>query len=241
MNVAVVKDIVDFQNTVNGDTDKIKPYDGACIVNPFMVLLENYSLGADAAGYVKKPFFHAYKERFGTCIIIKTAGFGITNDNLRNLAGTKILMKKMTNRRWRHLNGEVITEYNIFDSKIPGGTFSGTSFDKIFYKKNGEVYKRKLEWISGTTYKVTDYKLDDKGVAISENSFEMVIDTNYRLWEAFGGEFSCHYDSKKGSYVYDESSIEAVVEIMNSTGYRLTKDEFGNRVYDKTNTKEIRY
>jgi hypothetical protein len=69
----------------------------------------------------------------------------------------------------------------------------------------------------------------------------MVIDTNYRLWEAFGGEFSCHYDSKKGSYVYDESSIEAVVEIMNSTGYRLTKDEFGNRVYDKTNTKEIRY
>lgn len=221
MNVAVVKDIVDFQNTVNGDTDKIKPYDGACIVNPFMVLLENYSLGADAAGYVKKPFFHAYKERFGTGIIIKTAGFGITNDNLRNLAGTKILMKKMTNRRWRHLNGEVITEYNIFDSKIPGGTFSGTSFDQIFYKKNGEVYNRKLEWISGTTYKVTDYKLDDKGVAISENSFEMVIDTNYRLWEAFGGEFSCHYDSKKGSYIYDENSIEAVVEIMNSTGYVL--------------------
>jgi hypothetical protein len=122
-----------------------------------MVLLENYSLGADAAGYVKKPFFHAFKERFGTGIIIKTAGFGITNDNLRNLAGTKILMKKMTNRRWRHLNGEVITEYNIFDSKIPGGTFSGTSYDQIFYMKDGVIYQRKLEWDSGMTYKVTDW------------------------------------------------------------------------------------
>jgi hypothetical protein len=28
---------------------------------------------------------------------------------------------------------------------------------------------------------------------------------------------------------------------MNSTGYRLTKDEFGNRVYDEADTKEIRY
>jgi hypothetical protein len=54
---------------------------------------------------------------------------------------------------------------------------------------------------------------------VSDSSFEQIIDTNYKLWNAFGGEFSCHYDSKKGAYVYDESSIEAVVEIMNSTGY----------------------
>ena len=218
MNVAVVKDIIDFQNTVNGDSDKIKPYDGACIVNPFMVLLENYSLGADAAGYVKKPFFHAYKERFGTGIIIKTAGFGITNDNLRNLAGTKILMKKMTNRRWRDQNGDIITEYNIFDSKISGGTFSGTSYDQIFYMKDGIVYQRKLQWISGINYVVTDYQLNNQGEVVSENTFELKIDTNYKLWNAFGGEYSCHKD-KKGEYVLDESSIEAVVEIMNSTGY----------------------
>jgi hypothetical protein len=159
MNVAVVKDIIDFQNTVNGDSDKIKPYDGACIVNPFTVLLENYSLGADAAGYVKKPFFHAYKERFGTGIIIKTAGFGITNDNLRNLVGTKILMKKMTNRRWRDQNGAIITEYNIFDIKLDNSSFKKgrTSYDQIFYIKDGVVYQRKLQWISGTNYAVTDY------------------------------------------------------------------------------------
>lgn len=221
MNVAVVKDIIDFQNTVNGDTDKIKPYDGACIVNPFMVLLENYSLGADAAGYVKKPFFHAFKERFGTGIIIKTAGFGITNDNLRNLQGTKILMKKMTNRKWRDHNGNVITEYNVFDSKIPGGTFSGNSYDKIFYMKDGVIYQRSIEYISGMNYKITDYQLNDLGQVVSESSFEQIIDTNYKLWNAFGGEFSCHYDNKKDAYIYDESSIEAVVEIMNSTGYVL--------------------
>jgi hypothetical protein len=124
-----------------------------------MVLLENYSLGADAAGYVKKPFFHAFKERFGTGIIIKTAGFGITNDNLRNLEGTKILMKKMTNRRWRNQDGSVITEYNVFDVKLDKSSFEKgkTSYDQIFYMKDGVVYNRKLEWISGMTYKVTDY------------------------------------------------------------------------------------
>lgn len=225
MNVAVVKDIIDFQNTVNGDTDKIKPYDGACIVNPFMVLLENYSLGADAAGYVKKPFFHAFKEKFGTGIIIKTAGFGITNDNLRNLAGTKILMKKMTNRRWRDQFGNIITSYNIFDSKIPGGTFSGTSYDQIFYMKDGVVYRRSLEWVPNTmSYKVTDYQLNDAGEAVNQNEYKLIIDTNYKLWNAFGGEYSCHWDSKKGKYIFDENSIEAVVEIMNSTGYVLNEN-----------------
>lgn len=221
MNVAVVKDIIDFQNTVNGDTDRIKPYDGACIVNPFMVLLENYSLGADAAGYVKKPFFHAYKERFGTGIIIKTAGFGITNDNLRNLEGTKILMKKMTNRRWRNQDGSVITEYNVFDVKLDKSSFEkgGTSYDQIFYMKDGVVYNRKLEWISGMTYKVTDYQLNENGEEVGKNEYEMIIDTNYKLWNAFGGEYSCHFDSNKGKYIYDESSIEAVVELMNATGY----------------------
>jgi hypothetical protein len=66
-------------------------------------------------------------------------------------------MKKMTNRRWRDQNGSIITEYNIFDSKISGGTFSGTSYDQIFYMKDGIVYQRKLQWISGTNYAVTDY------------------------------------------------------------------------------------
>jgi hypothetical protein len=47
----------------------------------------------------------------------------------------------------------------------------------------------------------------------------MIIDTNYKLWNAFGGEYSCHFDSNKGKYIYDESSIEAVVELMNATGY----------------------
>jgi hypothetical protein len=225
MNVAVVKDIEDFQNTVNGDSDKVKPYDGACIVNPFMVLLENYSLGADAAGYVKKPFFHAFKEKFGTGVIIKTAGFGITNDNLRNLNGTKILMKKMTNRRWRDQNGQIIGSYNIFDIKIKGSKFKDNKqFDEIFYMKDGVVYRRVLEYTSGITYKVSDFKINDDGTATPVDEYLLNIDTNYKLWNAFGGEYSCHYDNKKHKYVYDESSIEAVVEIMNSTGYVISKD-----------------
>ena len=67
-------------------------------------------------------------------------------------------------------------------------------------------------------YKVTDYALDSNGYVTNENSFDIIIDTNYKLWNAFGGEYSCSLD-KKGNYILDESSIEAVVEIMNTTGY----------------------
>ena len=91
--------------------------------------------------------------------------------------------------------------------------------------KDGVVYRRSLEWVPNTmSYKVTDYQLNDAGEAVNQNEYKLIIDTNYKLWNAFGGEYSCHWDSKKGKYIFDENSIEAVVEIMNSTGYVLNEN-----------------
>jgi len=49
-----------------------------------MVYLENNSLGTDAVGITKKPFFHYYNTSTSTGGIIKTAGFGLTNNTMRN-------------------------------------------------------------------------------------------------------------------------------------------------------------
>jgi hypothetical protein len=53
-NIAVIEDIHDTQGTIIGLNNDIKPFDGATFVNPFVVLLENYSLGGNKAGISKK-------------------------------------------------------------------------------------------------------------------------------------------------------------------------------------------
>ena len=49
-NLAVIDDIADEQGTILGLNNGIKPFDGATFVNPFIVLLENNSLGGAYAG-----------------------------------------------------------------------------------------------------------------------------------------------------------------------------------------------
>jgi len=83
-NIAVIEDITDKQGVITGDLNIIKPFDGATFVNPFIVLLENNSLGGAKAGITKKQFVHFKDSRTGTGGIIKTAGFGLTNDLIRN-------------------------------------------------------------------------------------------------------------------------------------------------------------
>nr|DAR22904.1 MAG TPA: hypothetical protein [Caudoviricetes sp.] len=53
-NLAVIDDIHDTQGTIIGLDNDIKPFDGATFVNPFVVILENNSLGGARAGISKK-------------------------------------------------------------------------------------------------------------------------------------------------------------------------------------------
>jgi hypothetical protein len=69
----------------------VSPHDGATFVDPFLIDLENNSLGGARAGIIKKPFVHFYDETIGNGGIIKTAGFGITNASMKNMRGHRIL------------------------------------------------------------------------------------------------------------------------------------------------------
>ena len=109
-NIAVIDDIKDTQGTIQGLLNSdIKPFDGATFVNPFIVLLENYSLGGAKAGVTKKQFVHFKNERTGTGGIIKTAGFGLTNDWIRNSPFLQRMMRKMTDHVWLEENGDKAT------------------------------------------------------------------------------------------------------------------------------------
>jgi hypothetical protein len=101
-NIANIDDIKDILYNITGNIDGgVKPYDGATFVNPFIVYLENYSLGGSKAGVVKKQFVHFYDHRTGTGGIIKTAGFGLTNMTIRDSVMDEAVMKSMTDRPWR--------------------------------------------------------------------------------------------------------------------------------------------
>ena len=115
-NIAVIEDIHDEQGTVLGLDNDIKPFDGATFVNPFVVILENNSLGGARAGITKKQFVHFKNERTGTGGIIKTAGFGLTNDWIRNSPFLERMMRKMTNHVWLNQDGtpaivDITTDY----------------------------------------------------------------------------------------------------------------------------------
>jgi len=99
-NVAVIEDLTTTKYNITGDISEIEPTDGGMFVNPFIVYLENNSLEGERVGINKKQFCHAYSANTGTQVIIKTAGFGITNETMRMSEFDRSLMYKMTKGTW---------------------------------------------------------------------------------------------------------------------------------------------
>lgn len=99
-NIAPIEDIKSTVYSIMGDYDEHKPIDGGMFVNPWFYILENNSLGGEAAGMDKKQFGTYYYERYAAGGIIKTAGFALTNQRMRRSDAYRALGKNMTNRSW---------------------------------------------------------------------------------------------------------------------------------------------
>ena len=223
-NLAVIDDITDEQGTILGLNNGIKPFDGATFVNPFVVILENNSLGGARAGITKKQFVHFKNERTGTGGIIKTAGFGLTNDWIRNSPFLEKMMRKMTDHVWlnedgspaivdltRNYNGETI-KYDDFYFKHDGRYFKIERFESL----GNNTYRRTISEVNldGSTIKtLTSEELQALGIEeVSE------INTNYKLWNFFGGKNSMTMDGK--FLKLSNTSVSNVVTAMNSIGTR---------------------
>lgn len=240
-NIAILDDIKDINYNVSGVTGGTKPYDGATFVNPFVVILENNSLGQARAGITKKQFVHFYDERTGTGGIIKTAGFGITNDWMRNSPMIQRMMKKMTNRTWRNLDGseasvDITQDYN------------GNHIKHDYYYKvdNGYRHVTDIKYLTNNTYVVTYDTLDAQGNIIAANQHYNtdVIDSNYKLWQLFGGMSSVVRNGS--SFEFSENSIEKVVDCMNKVTTldkidSTKKVKYQDDVYQPLKVSDIHY
>jgi hypothetical protein len=234
-NIAVIKDIEQALFTVDGNTNKAKPYDGATFVNPFVVYLENKSLNEARAGIDKKQFVHFYDELTGSGGIIKTAGFGVTNDRMRNSLFYRDLMYNMTSRKWKYPNGnpykaDITKDYKGND--IDYGTFYFKRGNKYFeaYIQSEQVAKtdefgnaitnERGEVVMDVIYKRYLTEITKDGNIIEEITTPEIftdIDNNYALWELFGGMNSHEFNGS--TLEPSETSIIKVVEAMNKHGY----------------------
>lgn len=222
-NVAVIEDIKDYQGTIMGLVNEIKPFDGATFVNPFVVILENNSLGGARAGITKKQFVHFKNERTGGGGIIKTAGFGLTNDWIRNSPFLQKMMEKMTDHVW--LDEEGLPAIVDITKDYMNNTLSHKN---MYFEQNGKVFEIvRIESLGNNQYRrvLREIQIDQNGNPIKKAyvggeivSEPTLVNTNYALWQFLGGDRSM---SEKGEYLeYSNSSVENVVEIMNKVGIR---------------------
>ena len=214
-NISVIEDLIDTVYNITGDIDEVSPTDGGMFVNPFIVYLENNSLKGERVGINKKQFCHAYSAKTGTQIIIKTAGFGITNETMRMSKFDQALMRKMTKRAWISKTGQLL-DIN-FLRNITYNNPNSTDL-QYYFKKDGKYYILHLsecKKVGKNTYERVIQEVSKNGTPIDEAKPEIVtVESNYDLWEFFGGKDSMRLNIDK--LEWSEASIEAVVTAMNN-------------------------
>lgn len=235
-NICVINDNLCNIFTVTGVNDNVPTSDGATFVNPFQGIWENGSLGAEKVGLNKKQFIHFYNEQMGSGGIIKTAGFTLNNERMRDSIGYRRMMQLMTDRKWRNQDGSYYTatdENNIlkdytgqsiqFDDNTDG-------VDNNVYIKDSEGNFNRLigiEHIKGNNYKVKLQKVDPETLTDIENTkdIDCIIDSNYALWNALGG-YNC-YELKPGDtkLTTSEYSIKKVASIANNVGIKISNSD----------------
>lgn len=215
-NMAIMSDLKSDVYTVQADVDKATNFDGATFVNPFIVIWENNSLNGDKAGINKKQFVHFYDRATGTGGIIKTAGFGLTNDKIRQFDFYRNMMYNMTNKQWKNADG---TQYIMRKGGILKD-FEGNAIDygDFYYRKGAKFYKRRIQSYDGNnTYSILEQEVDENGeVKGEENTIQVQVNSNYDVWQMFGGMNSV--DFLDGTLQGSEKSIEMTAHAANIYG-----------------------
>ena len=219
-----------------------KPYDGATFYNMFMIPLDNNSLGADAMGNTMKPFTHSLDSQTGIGLIIKTAGFPITNQSIRESQypgadGRDAIMNRRMNDtiKWTQIlkqNG-IQDPYFNYLNKYDGTTIQINPWyvynpqDKLWVKRsNLRIDENGITHWDEVIVTRTGQELNDSR---KQGEGTKVINSNYQLWkEVFGGEWSGHLQNGNLSYENDESSTMNVLQIMNNSGIINNNSAFKN-------------
>lgn len=241
-NMAIMSDLKSDVYTVQADVDKATNFDGATFVNPFIVIWENNSLNGDKAGINKKQFVHFYDRATGTGGIIKTAGFGLTNDKIRQFDFYRNMMYNMTSKKWKNADGSqhimrgrgILKDFE--DKDIDYGDF--------YYRKGAKFYKRRIQSYDGNnTYSILEQEVDENGEAKgNENTIQVQVNSNYDVWQMFGGMNSV--DFLDGTLQGSEKSIEMTAHAANIYGIkkeRVIKAQTADDVIQPMKHSDIHY
>lgn len=215
-NMAIIDDIKAPVYTISGDRGNHAPFDGATFVNPLVVIWENNSLEESKAGIDKKQFIHYYDEATGTGGIVKTAGFGLTNDRIRRYQFYRDMVHNMMNRQWKNTDGTnhimreggILVDYNG----------KNVNYGPVYFMKNGKYYMREIDaYMGNNTYKVTTTEVDESGNVLGWDIEETIqVNSNYDIWNMFGGHNAM--ELKKNQLVWSEKSIELTARAANNYG-----------------------
>ena len=236
INIAIMDDPHDLFSTISGDTFDIKPFDGCTFECPWFGEMENASLGGAKVGVNKKTFTHYYDARTGTGGIIKTANFCITNDRVRGSKFYQRMIRNMTDRTWKNQDGSnfiipkdetfnVLTDYNknLIEFTNPNDINNG----QLYFKQNGKYYNIvSIEYLGNNQFRRYLQQVDVQGRAFDENNNPtkviseniQIVDSNYKLWNLFGGAYSMEIAEGTDRLQYTENSIKIVTNIINSIG-----------------------
>lgn len=226
--ITTCEDLIKYVDVLTSKQNKIKPFDGATLVDPFTMYLENKSLGmsGDEVGLTKKPFIHFKNPEVGNGGIIKTATFALNNNAMRNSPELALnLMYKMSGRQWTDENNKPLTDFNILESDlIPGKSLVP---ENIYFTKNGKFYEiTGIEYTGSNTYTRYIQEVDingksKKGVDLKPEP-DIIVNSNVQAWELFGGLYSM--ELKSGKLQWSEKSIKAVVDCMNHKGFKKSDE-----------------
>lgn len=242
---AVVRDTKAKVHSINGEQSKVDSCDGSVVLNPVIALLyldgmQDRRLGGESF----KTMRSQYHSDYGTKILYKDAEFPMYNNRLReNQDSTQSPLetfRKMMDMEWDiehdaadRVPDEIRGKYKVDITKnLFGGpvSFADRFPNGIYFKKGHKVYKiQEITKAEGENlYNVTYAEVFRDGDYIkivdgTEFTQESTINSNWDLYQVLGGCYSGHFDSF-GKFIYDDSSLYALVNYVNNTGMAYNSD-----------------
>ena len=244
---AIIKDEKALVHNINGEKGSVDACDGGAPLNPVVALLyldgmQDCRLG----GETFKTMRSEYQERHGTKILYKDAEYprynNIFRDNQKSTNNPLDNFRKMMDMEWdvEHDEAdtmpEILKKYdrenpnlayriditkNLFGNKV---TIAQRFPEGLYFKNGTKIYKlkdieSKEEYGKyNVTYDQVEFKnntaTEIEGTSITAEKF---INSNWDLYQVLGSCYSGHFNLR-GKFIYDDSSLFALVNYVNNTG-----------------------
>lgn len=230
LRCAIIEDIKAPVFNPLGEEDIVKPLDGSMEVTGWQNELENNSMFSSTAGQNRKNFGFDINPIHGTPTLFKCASFAIDNNVTRRSPEKLHLLRKTTDRPWPIPVLDLMKDFS-------GNTRTLTDViqgDLYYYNADEGEYRKILDVISlgNNYYSILEIPINEDGTQKQESGIitrsPVLINSNFKLWEALGGYRSERLNTDNPLNPYfeaSEDSIKAVAKFINATGFYKSKQD----------------